>query len=108
MRAFLVVVLTATLLFSCSTERGEKPDYGIITFELDDSTQVVLETGALELGGPITIKNSAENIVLRPVSETVFSVPVFMEVLPVGGIKITHLLLVFGQTRSELATIPFL
>lgn len=77
MRAFLVVVLTATLLFSCSTERGEKPDYGIITFELDDSTQVVLETGPLELGKPITIKNSVENIVLRPVSETVFSVPVF-------------------------------
>ena len=33
--------MVLALLFSCSTERGEKPDYGIITFELDDSTKPV-------------------------------------------------------------------
>lgn len=77
MRTCLIAILSAILLFSCGIDKDKKGGYGVITFELDDSTQVVLETGPLEFGKPLTIKNSTENIVLRPVSENVFSVPVF-------------------------------
>lgn len=76
MRATLLLAFLCAVFTSCE-KPSEKPDFGVITFELDDSTQVVLETGPLEFEKPITIKNSTENIVLRPVSENIFSVPVF-------------------------------
>ena len=76
MRATLFLAFLCVFFTSCKRS-PEKPSFGVIAFELDDSTQVVLETGPLEFEKPITIKNSTENIVLRPVSENVFSVPVF-------------------------------
>lgn len=76
MRATLLLAFLCAVFTSCD-KPSEKPGFGVITFELDDSTQVVLETGPLEFEKPIVIKNSTENIVLRPVSKNVFSVPVF-------------------------------
>lgn len=76
MRALLLTFLASFLFIACK-EAPKQEGYGVITFELDDSTQVVLETGSLEFEKPITIKNSTENIILRPVSNGLFSVPVF-------------------------------